>query len=66
MHVLECRIVLNMKITELITRLEELKEKHGDVEVLRTNYDDCGETLNLICDVSYEKDPYGDEWVVIE
>lgn len=53
-----------MIISELIAELEELKDKHGDIEVKRKNYcGDYGETENFIYCISYKKDSYGDEWV---
>jgi hypothetical protein len=48
-----------MKITELISRLEELKEKYGDMEVLRPNCCCCysyGDVEMELCDIDFNAD----------
>ena len=37
-----------MKVTELIVRLEELREKHGDVSVVIPRYADDDENICLV------------------
>ena len=56
-----------MKIDTLIYYLTELREKHGDLEVKRTNIcGDYGESNVKIYQCEYKKDKYNEEWVILE